>query len=200
MSLQSEKTKIASFFGGVVPASEEEERLAKDVGRDLAAAGFVLQHGGYNGLMEAAANGASGAGGEVVAVTLSDVDWGEFNPFVSQVVRLPKMGDRLHQFLDDVDVVVAMGGGVGTLHEIAAALWYAGNIRPVPVWLVGQTALRLAAFLRSEHWLFESPTRPLGFLRGVADSIAFRRALSDLTDDRDTNPAAVRGEPRMEGD
>ncbi|MGW5440587.1 SLOG cluster 4 domain-containing protein [Nocardia asteroides] len=200
MSGQSERPKIASFFGGVVPASDEEEKLAIDVGRGLAAAGFVLQHGGYNGLMEAAASGASTAGGEVVAVTLRDVDWGESNPYVSRVVRLPRMGDRLHQFLDDVDVVVAMGGGVGTLHEITAALWYAGNVRPVPVWLVGQTAVRLAAFLKSERWLFESPTRSLGFLSEISNSIEFRRALSDLTLDQATNEAAVIATPQMEGD
>lgn len=200
MSRQSERPKTASFFGGVISASDEEEKLAIDVGRDLAAAGFVLQHGGYNGLMEAAASGAATAGGEVVAVTLSDVDWGEFNPYVSQVVRLPRMGDRLHQFLDDVDVVVAMGGGVGTLHEITAALWYAGNVRPVPVWLVGQTAVRLAAFLKSERWLFESPTRSLGFLSEISNSIEFRHALSGLIRDQATNEAAVRAAPQSEGE
>ncbi|MFD4434171.1 LOG family protein, partial [Nocardia sp. NPDC058497] len=173
---------------------------AMHIGRDLAAAGFALQHGGYNGLMEAAASGASAAGGDIVAVTLADVDWGEFNPYVSRVVRFHKMGDRLHQFLDDVDLVVAMGGGVGTLHEITAALWYAGNVRPVPVWLVGQTAMRLAAFLKSERWLFESPTRSLGFLCEISNSIEFRHALSDLTGDQIADEAAVSATPRSEGD
>lgn len=199
MSYRSDRSRTASFFGGVVPTSEEEGSLANDIGHELAAAGFVLQHGGYNGLMEAAAGGASAAGGEVVAVTLSDVDWGEFNPYVSRVIRVQQMGDRLHRFLDDVDVVVAMGGGVGTLHEITAALWYSGNVRPVPVWLVGQTAMRLAAFLRAERWLFESPTRSLGFLREISDSAEFRRALSDLTRDRDTN-TPVATTRQLEGD
>ncbi|MFI8974203.1 LOG family protein [Nocardia asteroides] len=200
MSRRSENAKTASFFGGVVPVSTEEEILAVDVGRELAAAGFVLQHGGYNGLMEAAASGASAAGGEVVAVTLSGVEWGDFNPYVSRVVRLPKMGDRLHRFLDDVDVVIAMGGGVGTLHEITAALWYAGNVRPVPVWMVGQTAVRLTTFLKSERWLFESPTRSLSFLKEISDSIEFRLALSDLTGDQAANPPAAGSIPQLEGD
>jgi uncharacterized protein (TIGR00725 family) len=199
MSHRSERPRTASFFGGVVPASEEEGTLANDVGRELAAAGFVLQHGGYNGLMEAAAGGASAAGGEVVAVTLSGVEWGEYNPYVSRVIRVQKMGDRLHQFLDEADAVVAMGGGVGTLHEITAALWYSGNVRPVPVWLVGQTAMRLGAFLRSERWLFESPTRSLGFLSEVSDSTELRQALSDLTSDLDTN-TPVTMTRQMEGD
>lgn len=186
----------ATFFGGVVPASEQEEQLAYGVGAALGAAGLVLQHGGYNGLMEQAAHGAAAQGASVVAVTLADVDWGEFNPYVTSAVCLPTMGERLHQFLDDTDLVVAMGGGVGTLHELTAALWYAGNIRPVPVWLTGKTARRLSAFLRTERWVFESPTRPLGFLREIPDLTTFERELSTLLRARSgqgtLDPALVR--------
>ncbi|MFD7707530.1 LOG family protein [Streptomyces sp. NPDC059786] len=180
----------ASFFGGVVPASQDEEQLAFGVGVALGRAGFVLRHGGYNGLMEQAARGSASVDGEVVAVTLSDVDWGEFNPHVTRAVRHPRLGDRLHHFLDDADLVVAMGGGVGTLHELTAAIWYAGNIRPVPVWLTGDTALRLAAFLKSERWLFESPTRPLGFLREIPDLATCEAELAALLRDRGA-PQAV---------
>ncbi|PPJ19751.1 DNA transporter [Nocardia nova] len=185
----------ATFFGGVVPASEAEQALAYDIGRGLAEAGFILQHGGYNGLMEDAARGAASAGGEIFAVTLADVNWGDFNPYVSQSFRLPKMGDRIHQFLDEADVVVAMGGGVGTLHELTAAIWYAGNIRLVPVWLAGATALRLSAFLRSERWLFETPTRPLGFLKEIPDTAAFSHALSELTEHRRSGVPSVATAP-----
>ena len=181
MTLQRETSWKATFFGGVVPASEAEQVLAYSIGRSLAKAGFTLQHGGYNGLMEDAARGAASAAGEIVAVSLVDANWGEFNPYVSQALRLPRMGDRIHQFLDTTDVVVAMGGGVGTLHELTAAIWYAGNIRPVPVWLAGATAMRLSSFLRSERWLFEKPTRPLGFLKEIPDAATFGEALSDLT-------------------
>ncbi|MGH3874186.1 MAG: LOG family protein [Pseudonocardiaceae bacterium] len=170
----------ATFLGGVVPASEQEEQLAYGIGVALGAAGLILQHGGYNGLMEQAARGAAAHGATVVAVTLTDVDWGEFNPYVTDAVRLPTMGERLHRFLADTDLVVAMGGGVGTLHELTAALWYAGNIRTVPVWLTGETARRLSAFLRTERWVFESPTRSLGFLREIPDLTTFERELSTL--------------------
>ncbi len=170
----------ATFFGGVVPASEQEEQLAYGIGAALGTAGLVLQHGGYNGLMEQAARGAAAEGARVVAVTLADVDWGELNPHVTDTVLLPTMGDRLHRFLGDTDLVVAMGGGVGTLHELTAAVWYAGNIRAVAVWLTGKTARRLSAFLRTEGWVFESPTRPLGFLREIPDLATFEGELSTL--------------------
>ena len=180
-----EPRPTATFFGGVVPASEHDEQLAYGIGAALGEAGLALRHGGYNGLMEEAARGAATAGGQVIAVTLTNVDWGDFNPHITDAIRLPTMGERLHRFLDDTDLVVAMGGGVGTLHELTAALWYSGNIRPVPVWLAGDTALRLLMFLKAERWLFESPTRPLGFLREIPDLAIFERELAALLHNRD---------------
>ncbi|MGH3869474.1 MAG: LOG family protein [Pseudonocardiaceae bacterium] len=192
-----ERRLRATFFGGVVPASEQEVQFAYGIGVALGGAGLVLQHGGYNGLMEEAARGAATTGGHVVAVTLTNVAWGEFNPHVTEAVRLHTMGERLHRFLDGTHLVVAMGGGVGTLHELTAALWYSGNIRSVPVWLAGKTALRLLAFLKSEQWLFESPTRPLKFLREVPDLATFQQELSALLHNRDEHenrrPAVSRG-------
>ncbi|GAA0355711.1 LOG family protein [Streptomyces blastmyceticus] len=175
--------KTAVFFGGVVPASEDEERMAEEIGMALAGAGFTLLHGGYNGLMEAAARGAAAENGQAIAVTLKDKhpEWGDFNPHITGEVHLPDLGARLNHYLARADLVVAMGGGIGTLHELTAAVYYAGNIRPVPVWLAGPTALRLLAFLKRESWLFESPTRPLGFLTPIASAALFAAELAHLS-------------------
>ncbi|MEU8952382.1 DNA transporter [Streptomyces sp. NPDC048489] len=137
----------------------------------------AFTHGGYNGLMEAAARGAARHGVSVTAVTLAErSDWGAFNPYVTAAVYAPTMGERLHAYLDDADLVVA----VGTLHELAAALYYATTIRPLPVRLLGPTACRLGASLRAEGWLTESPTRPLGFLRELPDAEALADDLNTL--------------------
>lgn len=172
----------AVFFGGVVPASAEEENLAEDAGRALAQAGYTLLHGGYNGLMEAAARGAASQGAIVTAVTLVDKhdEWGAFNPHTTRSVHLPDLGARLQHYLESADLIVAMGGGVGTLHELTAALYYATTVRPVPICLAGSTALRLLAFLREEKWLYETPTRPLGFLTTADTAGAFRTHLATL--------------------
>lgn len=170
----------AVFFAGVV-APAGEEPLAEAAGDALARAGYALLHGGYNGLMEAAARGAAHHQGPVTAVTLADrPDWGPFNPHVTDALYAPTMGARLHTYLDDADLVVAMGGGVGTLHEITAALYYTTAIRHVPIRLLGPTARRLGAFLRAEGWLTQTPTRPLGFLRELADAAALEADLADL--------------------
>ncbi|MFC9395020.1 LOG family protein [Streptomyces sp. NPDC057027] len=172
----------AVFFGGVRPASSEEEKLAEEIGQALAQAGYQLLHGGYNGLMEAAARGASSEGALVTAVTLIDKhdEWGAFNPHTTTSVHLPDLGARLNHYLDHADLVVAMGGGIGTLHELTAAVYYATTIRPVPVFLVGPAALRLLAFLCEEKWLYETPTRPLGFLHTAESADAFRDRLATL--------------------
>lgn len=157
----------AVFFGGCVPPSPAEERLARAIGFTLARERFTLLHGGYNGLMEAAARGASEAGGRVTAVSLAGTDWGDFNPYVTGSAYLPSMGARMHTYLDNAALIVAMAGGIGTLHELTAALWYAGNVRPVPVVVAGDTARRLLAFLTAERWVYASPTRPLGYLHEI---------------------------------
>ncbi|MEU6242906.1 LOG family protein [Streptomyces sp. NPDC047024] len=179
----------AVFFGGVVPPSLDEERLAEEIGAALAESGYGLLHGGYNGLMEAVARGAAAKGGAVTAVTLADkhAEWGAFNPHVTAEVRLPDLGARLNHYLGAADLVVAMGGGIGTLHELAAALYYAGTIRPVPVWVTGPTALALLDFLKREKWLSETPTRPLGFLRPVASVPDFIAQLHRLIHEREVS-------------
>ncbi|GAA1942960.1 LOG family protein [Kitasatospora viridis] len=173
----------AVFFGGVVPSSANEEAMAEEIGRSLAQAGYQLLHGGYNGLMEAAARGAASQGATVTAVTLigKHDEWGAFNPHATMSVHLPDLGARLNHYLDHADLVVAMGGGVGTLHELTASLYYATTIRPVPVCLAGPAAARLLDFLHHERWLYETPTRPLGFLSTAESADAFRTHLATLT-------------------
>ncbi|KIE24765.1 DNA transporter [Streptomyces sp. MUSC 125] len=169
-----------TLFAGVVPP-DGEEPLGQAAGAALAQAGYALRHGGYNGLMEAAARGAAPHHVPVTAITLADrPDWGALNPFVTTTVYASTMGERLHAYLDDADLVVAMGGGVGTLHELTAALYYATTIRSLPVRLLGPTACRLSTFLRAEGWLTESPTRPLGFLRELPDAEALTADLKAL--------------------
>ncbi|MFE5709655.1 LOG family protein [Streptomyces sp. NPDC056501] len=179
---RAREDRTAVFFGGVRPASAEDEKLAKEIGQALAQAGYQLLHGGYNGLMEAAARGASSEGAPITAVTLVDKhdEWGAFNPYATASVHLPDLGARLNHYLDRADLVVAMGGGIGTLHELTAAVYYATTIRPVPVFLAGAAALCLLAFLREEKWLYETPTRPLGFLHTTESADAIRTHIAAL--------------------
>ncbi|RBM05771.1 LOG family protein [Streptomyces sp. PT12] len=174
--------RTAVFFGGVIADSPGEERMAEEIGALLAGRGFTLLHGGYNGLMEAAARGAAAKGGRVIAVTLADkhAEWGEFNPHITDAVHLPDPGSRLNHYLGEAELIVAMGGGVGVLHELAAALFTGTALRPVPVFAAGGKALRLLAFLKREKWLVETPTRSLAFIHPVDSTAALAAGLDRL--------------------
>ena len=74
----------------------------------------------------------------MVAVTLNGKEeWGSFNDFVTRAIFLDNLGERMNTLLSNAKIVLAMAGGVGTLHEVTAAIWYAGNVRRIPVALIG---------------------------------------------------------------
>jgi len=176
-----------TFLGGVLPNSPEESELAEAVGRRFGELGYTLRHGGYNGLMEKAAQGAASAGSHIVALTLAGKEeWGEFNPYVKEASHAPNMGERLMRLIGTADVIVGMGGGIGTLHELTSAIYYAGNIRRVPIMIVGPSACRLHDFLRAERWLYESATRPLDFLYTAPDLAEFQRLVDQVIDSADS--------------
>src|SRR5262249_56914085 len=62
----SRRVQIAVAGGGV--CGRTTERLAHELGREIAAAGAVLVCGGLGGVMEAAARGAAEAGGLLVGL------------------------------------------------------------------------------------------------------------------------------------
>jgi uncharacterized protein (TIGR00725 family) len=109
---------------GVAGASRPEPPLldqAEELGRRLAEAGAVVLCGGGPGVMEAACRGARAAGGTTVGI-LPGLDRDEGNPHLS--VSLPTgLGQGRNLLLvRSADALVAMGGGFGTLSEIALAL------------------------------------------------------------------------------
>ncbi|MCU0727978.1 MAG: TIGR00725 family protein [Planctomycetes bacterium] len=111
---------IVSVIGGGACAPGEYER-AREVGRRLAQAGFVVLTGGLGGVMEAASRGAAEAGGLAVGI-LPGLDHGDANPWVE--IALPTgLSDARNIIVATAGrAVVAVGGGLGTLSEIAFAL------------------------------------------------------------------------------
>jgi uncharacterized protein (TIGR00725 family) len=106
---------------GPSDASDEERTHAEGVGRHLATRGGVVVCGGLGGVMEAAARGASGAGGVIVGI-LPGRERSEANPYVTVAVTTGMGEMRNALVVRAADVVVAVGGAYGTLSEIAFAL------------------------------------------------------------------------------
>jgi uncharacterized protein (TIGR00725 family) len=105
----------------VIGPGDEPTVAAAEVGRLIAERGAVLVCGGRGGAMEAACRGAKEVGGLTVGI-LPGPDRSEANPFVD-VVLPTGLGDARNALVvGAADVVIAIGGGYGTLSEIALAL------------------------------------------------------------------------------
>ena len=102
-------------------ASPATLATAEDVGAAVAAAGCGLVCGGLGGVMEAACRGARSRGGLTLGL-LPGLDREDANGWV--VVAMPTgLGEARNALVvRAADAVVAVGGGWGTLSEIALAL------------------------------------------------------------------------------
>ena len=113
------KRVLIGVIGGSWCSSEEEE-WAVAVGRLLAERGAVLLCGGLGGVMEAASRGAQQGGGLTVGL-LPGADPAEANPYID-VPLATGMGEMRNALIvRAAQAVIAIGGGWGTLSEIALA-------------------------------------------------------------------------------
>src|ERR1700737_4694024 len=93
---------------------------ARTAGRLIAEAGLVLLTGGMRGVMEAASEGARAAGGIVAAVLPGPDAASAAAP--AQVRLATGAGEARNVLLvRSANAVIAIGGGYGTLSEIAIA-------------------------------------------------------------------------------
>ena len=101
-------------------AAPDEEAEAEAAGRAIAAAGAVLVCGGLGGAMAAACRGAASAGGLTVGI-LPGLAREDANEWVDVAVPTGLGEARNALVVRAADALVAVGGGWGTLSEIALA-------------------------------------------------------------------------------
>jgi len=106
---------------GPSEASPDELRTAEEVGAGLAAAGAVVVTGGLGGVMEAACRGARSRRGRTLGILPGD-DRDAANGWVEIAVATGLGELRNGLVVRAADAVVAIGGGHGTLSEVALAL------------------------------------------------------------------------------
>jgi uncharacterized protein (TIGR00725 family) len=128
------RRQVAVSGGGASPP-EDALAAAEEVGRRLAEAGIVLVCGGLGGVMEAAARGAAGAGGEVIGILPGD-DPAEANPHCTHVVATGVGHARNLAVVASADAVIAIGGEWGTLTEIAFARRLGRPVVALKTWTV----------------------------------------------------------------
>ena len=106
---------------GASDATETELDLAQAVGVLLAKAGVIVVSGGLGGVMRASCEAAFTNGGTTVGLLPGD-ERSAGNPFLS--ISVPTgLGQLRNGLVANVaDAVIAIGGGWGTLSEIALAM------------------------------------------------------------------------------
>ena len=102
-------------------ASSEELACAEEVGRLLGERGALIVCGGLGGVMEAACRGAKSAGATTVGL-LPGRDRRDANAHVDVAIPTGLGEARNALVVRAADALIAVGGGFGTLSEIALAL------------------------------------------------------------------------------
>jgi uncharacterized protein (TIGR00725 family) len=116
-------------------ASASELQTAEEVGAGLAAAGAVVVTGGLGGVMEAACRGARSKQGSTVGI-LPGEDRDAANGWV-QIAIATGLGElRNGLVVRAADALVAIGGGHGTLSEVALALKLGRPVVGLGTWAV----------------------------------------------------------------
>jgi uncharacterized protein (TIGR00725 family) len=101
-------------------ADGELYEQAREVGRLVAERGGIVVCGGLSGVMEAAARGATEAGGLAVGI-LPDEDRRRANEYLAYSIATGMGQARNLAVVCSGDVIIAIGGEYGTLSEIGLA-------------------------------------------------------------------------------
>lgn len=133
--------QVAVIGASRVEQGSEVARLAEEVGRLLARAGVTVVCGAGPGVMEAAARGATEAGGRVIGI-VRGTEIGEANAYCTEVVATGIGQARNLAVVGSGEVVIAVGGEWGTLSEIALARTIGRTVVTLNSWeLVGRDAM-----------------------------------------------------------
>lgn len=124
---------VAVVGPGGPDVAEHLLATAREVGAQLAAAGATVVCGGLDGVMSAVAAGAHSAGGTVIGL-LPGHDAADGNEFLSVAIPTGLGEVRNALVVRAADAVIAVGGGYGTLSEIALALKAATPVIGIGTW------------------------------------------------------------------
>ncbi|MGH8899301.1 MAG: TIGR00725 family protein [Egibacteraceae bacterium] len=120
----------------VIGTGEPDETLedaAEAIGAGLAKAGVTVVCGGLAGVMAAACRGAKAHGGHTVGI-LPGRDPAAANPWVDVAIPTGFGEARNALVVRSAEAVIAVGGGYGTLSEIALALKAGTRVIGLDTW------------------------------------------------------------------
>lgn len=118
-------------YKGSGGASKKLMHQAEEIGKRLALSGVIVVTGGKSGIMLAAAKGAKGASGITVGIVKGNNRFVS-NSYIDVEVITGMVADGMDELLITLmaDAFIVLGGGAGTLQEIALAY---RNDKPIVV-------------------------------------------------------------------
>ncbi|MGH2608371.1 MAG: TIGR00730 family Rossman fold protein [Tepidiformaceae bacterium] len=173
---------VTVFGSSRFPEDHPYYELARQLGQELASAGFTVMTGGGPGIMEAANRGAKDVGGRSVGC---NIDLGLKEPpnaYLDRMVLFRQFFVRKVMLVKYSYAFVCMPGGVGTMDEIfeAITLIQTGKIKDFPVVLMGTDYWEpLMEFMRAKM-----------LSEGTIDAADIDRLI--LTNDASTATAIIR--------
>jgi hypothetical protein len=170
MKKQPARLPIVTVFGGshVRPGSAVW-RDAYDFSRRIAPLAR-LYCGGYDGVMDAVAQGARAGGGGAHGVRCTALEPGSTpSPSLASHEMARDLYDRLRRLIEPAQVYVAFAGSCGTLNEVALllAFYRSGVKNDRPLILVGLRNKTLAAALKCAGYLPETALRSVQMTAGA---------------------------------
>ena len=133
-------TPAVTVYGSArTPPDNPLFKLAEDLGRRLAQAGYAVITGGGPGIMEAANKGAFEAGGTSVGLTIALPKEQPSNHYHTITIDFHHFFVRKVMLVKYATAFVLLPGGFGTLDELfeTITLIHTRKIRPFPVFLMG---------------------------------------------------------------
>jgi uncharacterized protein (TIGR00730 family) len=133
-------TPCVTVFGSArFPEDHPYYALARQLGQELAKAGYTVMTGGGPGIMEAANRGAKEAGGASIGASITLSHEQSANPYMDRFMEFDHFFVRKVMLVKYSCAFVVMPGGFGTLDEVfeTITLMQTGKVRDFPVILVG---------------------------------------------------------------
>jgi uncharacterized protein (TIGR00730 family) len=131
---------VTVFGSARFPDGHPYYALARDVGHELARAGFTVMTGGGPGLMEAANRGAKDVRGRSIGCNIELAREQRPNPYLDRWITFRHFYVRKLMLVKYSYAFVALPGGFGTLDELfeIANLVQTGKIQQFPVVIIGR--------------------------------------------------------------
>ena len=140
-SLDIEEPAVTVFGSARFEETHPYYQLAREVGKELARAGFTVITGGGPGIMEAANRGAKDGNGMSIGCNIVLPKEQNPNPYLDQVIEFDHFFVRKVMLVKYSCAFVVLPGGFGTLDEVfeTAVLMQTDKIQEFPIILMGQS-------------------------------------------------------------